>query len=204
MAKRSLFNLFRAAHDEATEMLDTLGRNRTPIQVEVEQSTIRFSSQLSLKGSSILIAKPSTLGNVLHRGGYVRNGSVGFVCKTPEGSAMPKRKHDRYDTSRFSNLRLEVGAVSFRLLDLGPGGCRLATTPETSHAKIHLGRAMEQAVLVVGKDSKVAFERLVPRAQRKGFIGCEFTIKQDGVSPKLFAQVLQSVQTRQLDSLSAR
>ena len=190
MAKRSLFNLFRAAHDEATEMLDTLGRNRTPIQVEVEQSTIRFSSQLSLKGSSILIAKPSTLGNVLHRGGYVRirwpgagrremrleiaaphlnlpNGSVGFVCKTPEGSAMPKRKHDRYDTSRFSNLRLEVGAVSFRLLDLGPGGCRLATTPETSHAKIHLGRAMEQAVLVVGKDSKVAFERLVPRAQRK-------------------------------------
>ena len=226
MAKRSIFKLFSKVKDDATEVLDLLARNRTPIHVEVEQTLIRFKSQLSLKEKAVLFAKPPTLTNELRKGGHVRvrwpgagrremrlevavphfnlpNGSVGFVCLPPEGSAMPKRKHERYDTSRFSNLMLEIGSTAFRLLDLGAGGCRIALTAETHRIKITLGRPVEGAVLVVGKGSKVLFEHLIPRAQRPGFIGCEFRIKQDGTSPQLFAQVLQSVESRHLKAVGA-
>jgi hypothetical protein len=226
MSKSSIFSLFTKSQDDTTPVLDMLARNRTPVQVEVEKSLIRFKSQLSLKEKSVLLIKPPTLGNDLHKGGFVRlswpgagrremrleisaphfnlpNGNVSFVCKVPEGSAMPKRKHDRYDTSHYTNMRLELGSVSFRLLDLCAEGCRIAITSETSRIKITLGRPVEPATLIVGKNSKVNFEHVTPRAQREGFIGCEFRIKQDGVSPQLFAEVLQSVQTHRVVAAAA-
>jgi hypothetical protein len=226
MSKRSIFSLFAKEQDDTTPVLDMLARNRTPVQVEVEKSLIRFKSQLSLKEKSVLLVKPATLGNDLHKGGFVRlswpgagrremrleisvphfnlpNGNTSFVCKVPEGSAMPKRKHERYDTSRFTNMRLELGATSFRLLDICAEGCRIALTAETSRFKITLGRPVEPATLIVGKGSKVNFEHVTPRAQREGFIGCEFRIKQDGESPKLFAEVLESVQTHRVVAAAA-
>jgi hypothetical protein len=228
MAQKWILNIFGKEKDDSAEVLDVLARNRTPIQVEIEKSLIRFNSQLSIKEKAVIIAKPLTLGPTdLRTGGHVRirwpgagrremrlevaaphfnlpNGNAGFVCKTPDGSAMPKRNHERYDVSRFNNLRLEVGTGSFRVIDLCVTGCRLAMTTNSSGTKIAMGREVEEAVLVVGKDSKIIFERLIPRSQRKGFVGCEFKVKQDGKSPKILAQVIKSVQTRQFDLINAK
>jgi len=225
MAKKWILNIFGGDKDDSGEVLDVLARNRTPIHVEIEKSMIRFNSQLSLKEKAVIIAKPLTLpATELRSGSFVRirwpgagrremrlevaiphfnlpNGNSGFVCKTPDGSAMPKRNHERYDTSRYSNLRLEVGSGSYRVLDLCVSGCRVAMTMDTNRSKIAMGREVEEATLVVGKDSRIVFERLIPRSQRKGFVGCEFKVKQDGKSPKILAQVLKSVQDRQLDLL---
>jgi hypothetical protein len=222
--KSWILNILGKPKEDAAHLLDIVARNRTPINVEIEGSLIRFKSQLSLKDKAVVIARPVTLGNELKPGGFVRirwpgagrremrleiamphfnmpNGSVGFVCRTPDGSSMPKRNHERYDVSRYSNMRLEVGAGTFRVLDLCVTGCRVAMTADTPRSKIVMGKEVQEAILIVGKDSKIVFERLIPRSQRKGFVGCEFKVKQDGKSPKVLAQVLKSVETRATDLL---
>lgn len=220
MAKRWIQNLFAGRKDDSADVLRILADNRTPIQVELENSLIRFKSQLTFKDKTVVIAKPMTIGGAIKSGEHVRirwpgagrremrlevalphfnlpNGSAGFVCKAPDGSSMPKRHHERYDVSRFSNLKLMVGADSYRVFDLCVEGCRVALT--TNVHQIAVGREVAEAMLMVGSDSKIIFERFIPRSQRRGFIGCEFKVKQDGKSPQVLAQVLKSVETRQYD-----
>jgi len=222
MAKKWIMSLFGGEKDDSAEVLAVLARNKTPIQVELEGSLIRFKSQLTFKDKAVVIAKPLSFTDQIKSGQHVRirwpgagrremrlqvalphfnlpNGSAGFVCKAPDGSSMPRRNHERYDVSRFSNLKLEVGPGSYRVLDLCISGCRVALT--TNAHQIALGREVSEAVLLVGKESKIVFERFIPRSQLKGFIGCEFKVKQDGKSPRVLAQVLKSIETKQFDLL---
>jgi hypothetical protein len=221
MAKKWLLGLMGKEKDDSGEVIDVLARNRTPIHVEIEQSMIRFKSQLTVKNNTIVIAKPLTLGSELKSGNHVRirwpgagrremrllvmlphinlpNGNAGFACKAPDGTAMPKRKQERYDVSRFNNLKLKVGATSYRVLDLSIDGMRIAMTTNMN-GSVTLGKEVQEAILMVGEDSRILFERLVPRSNRRGAIGVEFSVKQDGKSPRKLADVLKSVQSKQLD-----
>lgn len=224
MAKKWL-GLFGGGQDDVTEVLEAVARNRTPVQAEIEQSQIRFQSQLSLKETAVILAKPLTLAaSELRTGGHVRirwagggqrevrleilaphfnlpNGAAGFVCKRPTGSAKAKRKRERYDTSRFTNLRLEVAGGAHRVLDLCASGCRLAMTGDSKLAHTALGKETGEAVLLIGDGSRVVFEHLIPRSKHQGAVGCEFRVKQDGRSSKVLSQVLQSVQSRQFDRI---
>lgn len=222
MASKWIMSLFGGDKDDTGEVLSILARNRTPIEVEMEGSLIRFKSQLTFKEKAVVIAKPLTMIDAFKTGQKLRirwpgagrremrleialphfnlpNGNAGFVCKAPDGTAMPRRNHERYDVSRFSNLKLEVGPGTYRVLDLCISGCRVALT--TNAHQIALGKEVAEAVLYVGKDTKIIFERFVPRSQKKGFLGCEFKVKQDGKSPRVLAQVLKSVETKQYDLL---
>jgi hypothetical protein len=222
MAKKWIFSMFGGEKDDSAEVIAVLARNKAPIEVELENSLIRFKSQLTFKDKAVVIGKPLSLGDQIKTGQHIRirwpgagrremrlevavphfnlpNGNAGFVCKSPSGSAMPKRNHERYDVSRFSNLKLEVGTGTYRVLDLCISGCRVALT--TNAHRISLGQEVAEAVLIVGKESRIVFERFIPRSQRKGFIGCEFKVKQDGKSPAVLAQVLKSVETKQYDIL---
>jgi len=222
MAKKWL-GLFGGGQEDVSELLEGLARHRLPVQAEIEQSHIRFQTQLSLKEKAVILAKPLTLAaSELHTGGYVRirwagggqqavrleimaphfnlpNGGAGFVCKRPTGSVAAKRKRERYDTSRFTNLKLEVGGGAHRVLDLCASGCRVAMTADSSLARTALGKDAGGAILLIGDGTRVELELLIPRSRHGGAVGCEFRVKQDGRSAKILTQVLQSVQSRQFD-----
>jgi len=218
-----LQNLF-GGREDATLTLTMLQRSRTPVQVEIERSLLRFKSLLTLRDKAVVIAKPPEFQDALKYGDHVRirwsgggrhemrlevalphvnlpNGYAGFICKVLEGAAQPRRDHERYDVSRFSNLRIELGGGLFRVLDLSLTGCRLALAGNTSRIRIAEGHELVQAELLVGAGAKVELEHFVPRYEGNGFVCCQFGVKQDGKSPRVLAQVIHSVEEKQVELL---
>src|SRR5689334_22792729 len=110
----------------AKELLDELGRlenSRAVIRVEIEGNSVHFSSRLSVKKDTVVIAKPIGLREGLETGAYIRfrlpdnpdrevrlevltphfnlsGGNAVFLCRLPtQGPAPAKRKADRYNVS---------------------------------------------------------------------------------------------------------
>ncbi len=223
MDSKWLQNIF-GGREDATLTLNLLHRNRTPVLVEIERSLLRFKSLLTLRDKAVVIAKPAEYQDALKTGDHVRirwsgaerhemrlevvhphvnlpNGHAGFVCRVHEPITQPRRNHERYDVSRFSNLTAEIGGGQFRLLDLCESGCRLALAGNTSQIRIAQGHEMHQATLWVGSGAKVELSRLMPLSEGSGFIGCAFEVKQDGKSPQVLAQVIHSVEEKQVEVL---
>jgi hypothetical protein len=218
-----LQNLFGEKED-STLTLTMLHRSHTPVLVEIERSLLRFKSLLTLKDKAVVIAKPAEFQDALTSGDHVRirwsgagrhemrlevvlphinlpNGHAGFVCRVHDGVAQPRRNHERFDVSRFSNLKLTVGGGQFRVLDLCISGCRLARAGNTSPIRIAPGHELPQAALLVGSGAKVALAHLIPRSEGSGFICCEFEVMQDGKSPQILQKVIHSVEEKQIELL---
>ncbi|MDH5753293.1 MAG: hypothetical protein OEZ59_12860, partial [Deltaproteobacteria bacterium] len=75
-------------------ILEKIDQDKASIRVEVEGSNLQFVSRLSVKGESVLIAKPPGLNQGLEKGKFVR-------FKVPGGGS-----HE---------IRLEIAAPHFNL-----------------------------------------------------------------------------------------
>lgn len=210
--------------EDATLTLTMLHRSHTPVLVEIERSLLRFKSLLTFRDKTVVIAKPAEFQDAVTTGDHVRirwtgagrhemrlevalphinlpNGHAGFVCRVHEGVTQPRRNHERFDVSRFSNLRLAVGGGQFRVLDLSISGCRLARAGNTSPIRIAPDHELPSAALLVGSGAKVELVHLIPRSESSGFICCQFEVKQDGKSARVLAQVIHSVEEKQIELL---
>lgn len=198
------------------DILAELTRNKTPIRVEIENSLAKFNSQLTLKKGQIVVAKPLGLKEGLNVGTYVRvrvpgnarrelrlrvntshfnlaNGNAVFICDAPEGEVSARRESERFDVTRYSNLRLVVGTAEFRLMDVSSSGFKVISTPAQAQQVFPLGKELRSTHLMLGTNARVDLERVVPRSHMGSSVGCEFDVKRDGASEKYLNHLLASL-----------
>lgn len=215
---------------EVRKVLADVERHRTVVRIEFEHSQIRFNTRLVLKPHAILVGKPPGLGPQ-HPGmdSFVRlhvpgtpshelrmqvsaahynlaNNHAVFLCKVPRAFARPsKRKEERYDTSRYRDLRLELpGHVEpFRVVDLSLHGCRILTAYPQPHDRIPAGREIRTATLLLGRKARVPLVGVIPRSFEGKAVGLRFALEGSGDSHSKLQQVLQSLQASQHRSLQA-
>ncbi len=203
--------------EDPLELLADLSREKTPVRIEVENSPLRFDSQLSLKKGNVVIAKPLRVSQELTAGCFVRvripgkgkrqmrlevttphfnlaSGNAVFICKAPEGEVTSRRRDDRFDVRRFNNLNLILSNREFRLVDFSPQGFKVQLSSTVMQQEFPIGLNLRTAYLRMGPKAKVNFERVVPRTIINGtMVGCEFEVQQDGISEHNLTHLLNSL-----------
>jgi hypothetical protein len=216
MAHNWLGGLLGKGEGDALEILAELARTKTAVRVEVENSHIRFNSQLTLKRGMVVIAKPPGLREGFVVDSFVRmrttqgaqreyrmkvksphvnlaNGNVVFICEAPEAAVSSQRAAERFDVTRYNNLRLVMNTVDFRLLDVSGSGIRVVTNATEAEQFFPLGQALGDAHLKLGAKVRVDLQKLVPRSRQPAAVGCEFEVRQDATSGRYMAHLLDSL-----------
>ncbi len=204
---------------EVVKTLQMLERQRTPVRIEVETTRIRFNTIISIKRGMVVIAKPSGLQQELKTGGGVRmkipeadarevrleiitpnfnltNGASVFLCKMPtQFAGGARRSSERYDTSRFNNLKLGLSDVDqqFKLVDISLGGCRIKTGSGVAKRLFPIGKEILTASIVLGANVSVTLNTIVPRMHSESGVGLEFKVSQDGSHMKYLQHLLLSL-----------
>jgi hypothetical protein len=228
----SLLTMFHIGKGEAKAIeavLARLEKRQLAVRVELEHSLIRFETRLAVKRNAVVVAKPPALGKQLQTGHYVRfrvpdeprheirmevvtphfnlaNDQPAFLCRMPTAFAPPsKRKGDRFDTSRFTNLRLELPGQEgeFRILDISEHGCRVQTPYTRPREHLPLAAQIGNAVVLMGRNVKVGLAKIVPRDYQGTSVGMSFAVDPGGDNRKLLLHLLRSLETAQHDALKA-
>ena len=138
--------------------LQDLSQHKTPLRVEVEGKGFSYFTVISLRRNALLLARPSTLPAAVGKEDWLRltlpnrerrqvrvpvvmpHIKVPFsvkhatICGVPDAwSGQCQRQADRFSTTRFKNLYLQLTEPerSFRVVDLSTSGLRILTGPET-------------------------------------------------------------------------
>jgi hypothetical protein len=228
----SLFRLWRRGDEAANQLrslLVRLDRQKVSIRLEIEQTQVRFTTALACKRNTVVVAKPPALGNELQAGGFVRfkvpgeggteirmevltphfnltNGTPVFLCKQPTRFAQNNgRNAERYGTSRFTNLVLQVPSLpeTFRVVDLSATGCRILTPYPRPREKFSLNEQVAGAWLQLGRHVKVDLAYVIPRTFHGQAIGLEFVVDPAGNQHKFLAHLIRSLEKLQSESLKA-
>jgi hypothetical protein len=215
MAVKWLGSLLGDNHDPL-EMLADYSRNKTPVRVEIEGANVRFLTQLTLKKGSVVLAKPVGLKTELHVNSVVRlrpaddsqkelrlkvitphfnlsSGNAVFICEAPEGEVAARRQADRFDVTRYNNLRLVVGGEQFRLVDVSKTGFKVMTNTGQAQHYFPIGKELHAAHIMLGSNARVDLVRVVPRAYHITSVGCEFDVKRDGASERYLEHLVDSL-----------
>jgi hypothetical protein len=208
------------------EVLAELARDKTPVRVEIEGTLIKFNSQITLKKGSVVVAKPMGLKEGLNAGTFVRlrlpgsarremrlkvvtphfnlaSGNAVFVCDAPEKPVEAHRETDRYDVTRYSNLRLVLGTEEYRLTDISSTGFKVLASGSQVHQHFPLGRELHSAHIMLGANARVDLERIVPRAHHGTGIGCEFAVGRGSASERYLDHLLTSLTKAETQRMSA-
>jgi len=225
MATKWLGAILKSGSDPM-EQLAELARNKSTVRIEVEGTLIKFNSQLTLKKGSVVVAKPVGLKEGLSAGSHVRirppdggahelrlkvltphfnltSGNAVFVCEAPEGEVAARRESDRFDVSRYNNLRLVLGSVEFRLADVSASGFKVHAVGPQAQEYFPLGKELSGAHIMLGSNARVDLERVVPRAHHGAYVGCEFAVSRDGTSERYLNHLLSSLTKAETQRLSA-
>ena len=216
MATKWFGGLLGGGGGDALEILAELTRNKTPIRVEIENTLIKFNSQLTLKKGTVVIAKPLGLKDELSAGAHVRvrvpgsgrrelrlhvntphfnlsSGNAVFICDAPEKDISARRESDRYDVTRYNNLRLVMGSEQFRLVDVSSTGFKVLCTPAQAQQYFPLGKELHALHIMLGTNARVDLEKVVPRSHHGTSVGCEFEVKRDTASERYLNHLLASL-----------
>jgi hypothetical protein len=184
---------------------------------------------LALRGSTVVVARPSALHQGLEKGTIVRfpvpndpsrhlrmevvtpnfnlvSGSPVFLCKVPTAfSEGSRRRSERFSTSRFNNLALEVPELKsrFRVLDLSLTGAKVLRGTGGPRVDIPLGRPLHAGSLQLGTRVRVDLEQVIPRTSHGPSVGMEFAVKREGDSSRFLTHLLNSLEKTDVDRLSA-
>lgn len=229
----SLLTLFKRSRGETRAVeaaLARIDRRQMTVRLELERSLIRFNSRLSVKRSAVVVAKPPALApQQPPAGSYIRfkvpddpkqeirlevatahfnltNNQPVFLCKLPLGFCSPsQRKADRFDTSRFRNLALELPGhpERFRVLDISQQGCRILTPYPHPRERIPAGKQIGEAALHLGRNVRVQLATVTPRTYDGKAVGCSFALDPNGDNRKLLLHLLRSLETAQHNALRA-
>jgi hypothetical protein len=196
-----------------------LERQRTPVRIEIENTRIRFNTIISIKRGMVVIAKPGGVSQELKTGGSVRmkipeadareirleiitpnfnltNGASVFLCKIPtQFAGGARRSTERYDTSRFNNLKLGLGKVEqqFKLVDISLGGCRVKTGSGVAKKLFPIGKEILSASILLGANVSVALSTIVPRMHSDSGVGLQYQVSPDGNHMKYLQHLLLSL-----------
>ena len=220
------FGSLMGGSSDPLEILADLARNKTPVRVEIENTLIKFNSQLTLKKGSVVIAKPLGLKEGINVGTYVRiripgggrrelrlqvntphfnlsSGNAVFVCDAPEAEVSARRESDRFDVTRYSNLRLVVGGEQFRLVDVSSTGFNAISTVQQAQQHFPIGREIQGAYIMLGSNARVDLQKLIPRSHQHGMsIGFEFEVSREGASAKYLNHLLSSLTKAETERMS--
>lgn len=204
---------------EVVKTLQMLERQRTPVRIEIENTRIRFNTIISIKRGMVVIAKPSGLNQDLKTGGSVRlkipeadarevrleiitpnfnltNGASVFLCKMPvQFAGGSRRAAERYDTSRFNNLRLGLADVEqqFRLIDISLGGCRIKARSSEARKFFPLEKGITSASILLGANVSVTLSSMVPRMHSDSAVGVQYQVSPEGNNMKYLQHLLLSL-----------
>ena len=220
MAKLTDFLGFSGQEEkEVVKTLQMLERHRTPVRIEIERTRIRFNTIISIRRGMVVIAKPSGLQKELQTGGSVRlkipeadarevrleiitpnfnltSGASVFLCKMPtQFAGGARRSSERYDTSRFNNLKLGLDEVveQFKLVDISLGGCRIQTSSSAAKRLFPIGKDVAPATIRLGTNVSVALGSLVTRMHSQAAVGLEYKVSTDGNHMKYLQHLLLSL-----------
>lgn len=200
--------------------LQTLDKHKVPVRLEIENSSIRFNTRISVRSATVIVAKPLNLREGLAKGGTVRfkipdsegkelrmevitphfnltNGNPVFLCKIPTNYAQSNmRGAMRFNTSRFTNVTLVVNghADKYRVVDLSTGGFKIFLTNKEAKEKFTVGVPIHGARIDLGQKASVHLKSVTPRNHRGQAVGCQFEISDEGASKKYLQHLLSSLE----------
>lgn len=203
------------------KVLLNVAYTKTQVRVQIENSQIRFNALIcTTHNGSVMVGKPFGVNSQLAAGSFVRlrlpgahkrelrlevmlphlnlsNGHAAFVCRPPKSLTSCRRHFERYDTMRYSNLRLTRGQELYRLVDLSNTGLKVFLTGTQGPNLFPLGRDIAGSQLVLGLEAHVDLVRLTPRNYQHGMIGCEYAIASDSASQRYHRHLMESVSRSQ-------
>ena len=185
-------------------VLRKLSVGRQMVRMEIDSAMAQFNTGLLVKNEMVLVGKPEGLEASMRRGDIVRfripweqkfevrmkiyvlhlnlsNGTEAFLCQKPSGSAHPaQRINERFNTRRFSNIRLDLPALkdSFSILDLSVGGCRVNAEPKFMRNAFKVNQRLWEGIITVGERFQVRLDLVIPRAYHDGTVGLEFKVNR--------------------------
>jgi hypothetical protein len=221
-------NLLTGQGKDDKEILTTLtmlDRNRVPVRMEVENTSIHFNTRLSVKSATVIVAKPLNLKEGLAKGGTVRfkvpasdgkelrmevitphfnltNGNPVFLCKIPTIYAQSNmRGATRFNTSRFNNVAMVLAdhPERYRIVDLSTGGCKVFLPNQEAKDRFRVGASLHGARIDLGQKASVHLSVVVPRSQRGQAVGCQFEVSKEGTSLKYLQHLLSSLEKAELE-----
>jgi hypothetical protein len=212
--------VLRALHD--------LSEQKTPLRLESEATGVSFFTVISLRRNGLLVARPRTLRGGLPKDSIVRltlthhqrkqvrvpvlvpqvklpmSVKYASICGVPKTfSGVCQRQADRFNTTRFKNLHLQLPAVekSFRVIDLSTAGLRIFGGTESSLLLFEPGSELAPARLRVGERAQIELESLVPRSQAGNTVGMAMRVRRDGASERYLMNLLNRLQEGELRRL---
>ena len=200
--------------------LNMLDRNKIPVRMEIENSTINFHTRLSIRSATVVVAKPGNLSGALSKGGTVRfkipdsegkeirmevltphfnltSGSPVFLCKVPTAFAQGNlRGALRYNTSKFTNVILTMppNQAQFRIIDLSESGCKIYVPSQEAREIFPIGSPIASVRITLGTKVTVVLDTLTPRNHRGQAVGCQLMVSKEGPSRKYLVHLITSLE----------
>lgn len=214
---------------EILARLNLLDRRHLPVRMEIENSSIHFSTRISVKSSAVVVAKPLNLRDSLRKGGVVRlqlpedvgrevrmevltphfnltNGNPVFLCRIPtEYAQANQRAAVRFNTSRFSNvvLAFDGHAERCRIVDISMGGCKVFVTSKEAKERLTVGVPLQGYRIELGDKVTVPLKQLVPRSLRGQAVGCQFEVSDEGRGRSFLTHLLKTLERTELERYQA-
>jgi hypothetical protein len=187
------------------------------VRVHIENTQVRFTSKINIRhNGSVIVSKPLGLNGHLVTGSHVRlrvpdgekldlrlevlnshlnlsDGRTAFVCRAPEELTRCRRQAERFDTMRYTNLRLLMDGELFRLVDLSATGFKVYLVGTQGPYLFPLGRELRACRIVLGEDAAVNLLRVIPRNYYPGMVGCAYQINSDSASERFHRHMLESM-----------
>ncbi len=212
----------RHGSKEVWEALDRLSLSKTPVQVEIEKSLERFTTQLVVDKDQVIIARPTRPSLDLAAGSHIRvllpgserrelrlqvlvsrqhlgQGLLAFVCKPSRRQIPTRRIHERYSVRRYRNLHLVIKGERYRIVDICVAGCKVILTGTQSRELLSAGEEIHGADVTVGFRVTIHLEWAVPRNRAGRMIGCEFEVRRDGLSDRYINRLVASLDKKEKD-----
>lgn len=207
-------------HKAVMSSLNMLDRNKIPVRMEIENSTVNFPTRLSIRSATVVVAKPTNLSGALTKGGTVRfkipdsegkeirmevltphfnltSGNPVFLCKVPtEFAEGDLRGAMRYNTSKFTNVILTMppNQAQFRIIDLSEGGCKIYVPGQAARETFPIGSPIAAVRITLGTKVTVVLDALTPRNHRGQAVGCSLTVSNEGTSKKYLVHLITSLE----------
>lgn len=213
---------------EIHETLSHLTSRRVPVLMEVEGTQVHFRSVLSVKRGVVVVAKPPGLNVPLKKDAVVRfalptdqsralrmnvisghfnltSGSAVILCGIPhEFSEGTRRKHMRFNVSRFNNLHLLFPKQQrkYRIIDLSANGCKVYVNGGDAQA-FHVGSPLQPAQIAIAKYT-ADLSAVVPRVIKGKTVGCEMSYGDQSDAHRYIHHLITSLQKDEEAHLSAK
>lgn len=205
--------------------LENLTNSKSPVRLESETTGVSFFTVVALRPNGLLIARPRSLRGGLPKDSFVRitlpnhgrkqirvpilipqvklrmTMRYACICGIPTAfSGVCKRHTDRFNTTKFKNLHLQVPqfSSSFRVVDISVGGLRVFAGDDGERLAEDPEANLAPARIRVGERVSVELENLMVRSHVGNTVGFSMTVRNDGYSGRFLLNLLNKLQEQEI------